>query len=537
MSRDRFARSVPLMAGVALALPLLVIRAAPMTDLAHHEGMVALLVHARDPAFTRGIYALNLGHANQLFYALAWPLALVLGSTLACRLVVAAIVVATFASASKLCDHLGTTRWAALLVAPAAMGWTFFFGFAPNLLGVALFMAILPRFDALAAEPTMRRAIGSSFAVVALHAAHETSAICACVAIAVLSLGRAGRASSWALRAAPIALAALLAGIEMHREKAVLTAFGQRWIDQGIALHPIDQKLEHVLDFLMGPQGALAETLVAGLALAALVAFWIARPRIPSGSNDARSLGARLVHHRFAILGATFFALYVVAPFSINFGAFLYVRFLVPAYVVLVLVAARGAVPSPIAKGLAVAVPLAWLAVVLPVFADADRERRAVDALFPRIEEGSAVAVLSYTGNESLHPYDPLSLGNRVLAERGGRALHSFAEYPIAPMVVRPEMRWDEAMMRIYINPTSLRPAFDLTRFRYLLVRIPEDDRAMLVERALVPDATRVASEGGWHLFESTHEVVAVDAPDAPLPRPLPATLQERVSAVVGRKK
>jgi hypothetical protein len=104
-------------------------------------------------------------------------------------------------------------------------------------------------------------------------------------------------------------------------------------------------------------------------------------------------------------------------------------------------------------------------------------------------------------------------------------------------MVVRPEMRWDEAMMRIYINPTSLRPAFDLARFRYLLVRIPEADRAMLVERALVPDATRVASEGGWHLFESTHEVVAIDSADAPLPHPLPATLQERVSAVVGRKK
>jgi hypothetical protein len=182
-----------------------------------------------------------------------------------------------------------------------------------------------------------------------------------------------------------------------------------------------------------------------------------------------------------------------------------------------------------------VAVPLAWIVVVLPEFARADRERRDVDRLLPWIEEGSAVAVLGVGPQGEVTPSNPVAQGNRVLAVRGGRALHSFTEYPIAPVLVRKEIRWDEPMLRVYRSPVNLRPAWDLTRFRYLLLRIPDAPRASLVERALAPDGRFVAQTGAWWLFESTHLTAPVDAPDAPLPSPPPPTIQERVSSILAR--
>src|SRR5262249_46042557 len=150
-----------------------------------------------------------------------------------------------------------------------------------------------------------------------------------------------------------------------------------------------------------------------------------------------------------------------------------------------------------------------------------------------RIEEGSAVAVFGLGSQGGTRPYEPIALGNRVLADRGGRALHSFAEYPIAPAIVRKDARWDEETLRVYITPVNLRPAWDLTRFRYLLVRIPDAQRGALVDRALAPEGRLLAHEGAWWLFESTLPRVAIDAPNALPPAPPPPTIQERVSALL----
>ncbi len=206
-----------------------------------------------------------------------------------------------------------------------------------------------------------------------------------------------------------------------------------------------------------------------------------------------------------------------------NFGAYLYVRFLAPAYVIGVVAIARRATASRATMALCAAVPIAWLLVTLPQFAHASEEERDVEALAAQIDEGSAVAVLGYGPQPPGHPYDALTPGNRVLALRGGRALHSFAEYPIAPMIVRRGARWDEAVIRVYRAPGHLRPAWDLTRFRYLLLRIQEPERALLVERALGPEGRKVASEGAWSLFESTRPLAPIDAPDAPPAQPRPS--------------
>src|SRR5580704_193936 len=137
-----------LLAGALLAAPVVVVPWPPSTDLSLHAGMVALLARRGDPTFAApGLYELALGHANQLFYLLAWPLALVTRAEVACRLMLAAIVAGTIVAAGHLAAHMGRTRWAALAVAPAALGWSFYWGFAPQMLGLALWMAALPLLD------------------------------------------------------------------------------------------------------------------------------------------------------------------------------------------------------------------------------------------------------------------------------------------------------------------------------------------------------------------------------------------------------
>jgi hypothetical protein len=137
-----------LVAGVLLAVPVVIVPWPPSTDFSLHAGMVALLARRGDPTFAPpGLYELALGHTNQLFYLLAWPLALMTQAEVACRLVLAAIVAGTIVAAGHLATHLGRTRWAALAVAPAALGWSFYWGFAPQMLGLALWMAALPLLD------------------------------------------------------------------------------------------------------------------------------------------------------------------------------------------------------------------------------------------------------------------------------------------------------------------------------------------------------------------------------------------------------
>ncbi|HEY2509330.1 MAG TPA: hypothetical protein VGI39_00615, partial [Polyangiaceae bacterium] len=66
--------------GALLALPTLLVRSPPMTDLPMHEGIVGLLLHWGDDAFVpRGLYRPNFGHANQLFHAVGYALSALFG--------------------------------------------------------------------------------------------------------------------------------------------------------------------------------------------------------------------------------------------------------------------------------------------------------------------------------------------------------------------------------------------------------------------------------------------------------------------------
>jgi hypothetical protein len=523
---------VPWLGGLLLVVPVLVARYPPMTDLPLFEGELSLLRHWHDPGFAPpGLYELNLGRTTQLAFAVGLPFTWVLSTAATCKLLVSAAVVTMMVGAARLARHVGASPWAALLVAPVALGWLTFIGFLSYLLGTALWLLFLPELDRWTAAPSARRGAAASGVIVLLHFAHLASSACAVVSVVVLGLVR-GFDRRTPLRLAPAALAVALAMADRRADRGLLTAAASSWEERGMVWPPFRVKFTMLGDYLFGVVGALPQLLVVALvAAAALLAVRAAAAAAPRGAPTEPAAGeGTAVRWRFAMLGVAFLAAYFVSPWAVGGGAYFDARFLPPAWLVGV-VALAGAIPAAVPVGtrlVAACIPLAWLAVVWPVFADSDREQRAVAGLFDHVRLASAVAVLRL-GDDGGQPYLRATAGNRVFAERGGRVLVSLAEAPRAPVLVAKKSRWDEAVGRIYdFGPEALVPAFDATRFRYLLMRIPEEDLARAVVTGLLPDYRVEATSGAWVLFESTHRTVPIDAPDA-APPPGLATLGERL--------
>jgi hypothetical protein len=526
----RAARVAPWVAGVVLALPILVLRAPPMTDLPLHEGMVAILRHLHDPAwFPPDLYVTNLGRFNQLFELTALALSVLLGTTLACKAVVAATVVATLVLGARLAVYRGATAWAALALAPLALGWTFYWGFVGNTLGLALLLGALPSLDRLAERASWRSAAIATLWLLALAFAHATSMLCGCGALLVLSIVRGvGRQTPRQL--APIVILAVLTVLEQRVEERHLTPL-TRFFATKTLWTPLPSRFLELARQLFGPVGRVPEWSLAALLGALIVAGALASRREAASPTDVPSRWrAWCVRQRFALVAAGLFVAYLAAPYSLNFGAFLHVRFLAPAVAIALVAAAPapGATPRLFAFATAV-VPVAALLVAAPQLAEAQSQNAAIDALLPRVEMGSAVHVMHLGPFREHAAFDVASAGNRVLAERGGRLLFSFAEYPIAPAQVTPRYRWDATLGRVYWDARTFVPEWDFQRLRYLLLHVPDPDLAALVVGAMAPDARLAGAEGEWLLFESRHPVVPLATADAPLPQPSPERLDERV--------
>jgi hypothetical protein len=141
----------------------------------------------------------------------------------------------------------------------------------------------------------------------------------------------------------------------------------------------------------------------------------------------------------------------------------------------------------------------------------------------------SAVAVLHFGKYDPTLLFNPASLGNRVLARRGGRLLSSFAEYPVAPVVVRPDLRWDSLLVRTTTNSGLFAPATDLRRIRWVIAHVHETPLAPFIIGGLAPEAELVDASGEWLLFRSTLPTLPLGSPDDPSD-PAADTLQVRVN-------
>jgi hypothetical protein len=506
----------PWLAGVVLALPVVGFRYPPMGDLAFHEAGVALLRHFGDPRFApAGLYATNLGEPNQLFHLVAYAVSFACSTDWACKIVVALSTALIPAGAAHLASHLGASRWGAVVVAPVALGWMARWGLVSNLAGLAALLWMLPLLDQAAREPTPKRSLGAMVATGGLFLAHESSMLIYAAAGIIFAVRTPRTARGLGLSLAPVATAAALAGVYAVRSTglkapSILAA-------QAIELPP-GERLANLPSslFSAGPMSlALLLASVAAVGLLAAAAW--------RGPRDRGLLA----------LGALCLALYFVMPEALSGSTLVHARFLAPAFVLLTLGALPQRSQSPCGAPLVALLPVAMLGVTWHLFVTADRTYRDLDRVLARMDDGAAVAQLDLTPRGPSVVAPVVGAAARALAVHGGRLLFSFTDAPTYPVTMPAERRWDEPVMRMVETPFAFAPAYDLTRFRYVLAWSPVARLDKLVTQAMAPEARLVAHEGSWMLFESNLTLAAVDAPDAPFPEPAPVPLATRVKRLL----
>jgi len=524
----RAERAVVWVAAAAVSLPILSFRYPPMLDLPQHEAIVGLLRHFGDPSFAPpGLYVLNLGHGNQLFHFLALALSYVVPLDWACKIVVAATIVANVVLAGRLAAYRGASRWSALLVVPAILGWLFLMGFAHDLLGMALLVGALPALDRHCERPTVRGALAVGALTLLLHFAHDSAMVVFAGAALLFAAVQPLDARGTPLRVAPFSFALAIELADLRW----MAPMNDPAIDAVPTVFiPVAHKLSTIPIILLGRYAPWLVYPMFALCVVAVVWMIVERTRA-EGEPVPRFGRAFLRRYRFELFAAGAFAGYLVFPSTLHGASLLYQRFLAPAYVLVVVLApprdgSMGATP----RVLAALAPVLTLAALWPVFQDSSATARALDRIFSHVREGSAVALVELDPVDPARVYLPSGASSRVLAVRGGRALPSFTESPNAAVMTNRAVRWDETMLRL--SKHRFIPSHDLKEFRYVIVHTAFDGTAVLAKLALAHRAKLRAVSGEWLLFESTAEVAPVVSPEAPLENPQAPTLLERIAEV-----
>jgi hypothetical protein len=528
----------PWLVGLLFAAPVLVTRYPPMVDLPHHEASVGLLRHWADPVFApKGLYFLNLGHSNQLFSLLVFAVALVFPIGTASKIVVAAAMLALPLATARFADHVRASRWTvALVAAPIGFGWLFFWGLVQNIVGLIALLALLPSIDRFATAPTGRRAVGVCAGMLLLHFAHQAMQLVACASLVVCCIGTPGalRARTLALRAGPLLFSLALV---VAAGKYAWHYAGPRNVRMPLfSFSDVGSKVTTAPAVLFGGYEPWVRNALLALALAPVVLFGTQRPR-PGPVTE--TIAQRVHAWRFEAIACALVLVYVVAPASVRSTTLVYHRFLPPAWALLaVCCAARpGRSPAPAPRLIPLmcgVLPVASLLAAWPVFADSDRMYSDLEVVMKAMEPGAAVAALNLGPDPDNRLWNPVAAMGHVVAEHGGRALFDYTQSPISPVAQRPEKEWADVTDRMSRDPASIRPAWDLTRFRYLLVITRDRPLGIWTAMALKKEARLVTSQGDWYLFESLLPLVPIDADDAPLPVPHPPTLRKLLRDVAG---
>ncbi len=526
--------AAPVLTGVALAAPTLLARFPPMTDLPLHDAVIGMMRHLHDPAFfPPDLYRLNLGHPNQLFHLTAWALSYPFGVDGGCKAVIALAQVGILVAGARLARYLGRSTWAALLLAPLALGWSYFWGLVANLVGFALILFALPTLDRAVQHPSARGFLKSSLWMLVLYLAHESVMVVACSAVLVFTLGQPFERRRTALRLAPIGVALVVFVTHLIVQTRMIGA--QRGGASTLTFRGFGARLDAIPVTLTGSLDAVSRTALFSLAMLCVLALALERWR-HRGEPAPRRFTPFVHRYRFELTALANSIAYFVMPFGIAGGTMFNHRFYHPAYALVVLSLGPSWERrrlSLLAKAIAAALPAAILLIDWPQFVEADHLARDLDRLIPEIAMDSSLVFVEADPSGGTRIFVGSTTGARTLAQRGGRLLFSMTASIIAPIQVNPALAWKEAEARVAVNTLRLRPEHDLKMFRYILVHSRDPNVAILVRAAMGDDARFIDLSGEWSLFESSLPLIDVGAPELPLPSPAPHTLGWRIRQVV----
>ncbi len=528
---SRLERIAPWLAGALLAIPVLLARYPPMADLPLHEAVVGLMRHWGDPSYVPpDVYELNLGQANQLFYFLILPLSFPFGVTVATKLVVAGTLLVLPVSLAHTADHLGVTRWTAVVLAPLGMGWMFFWGLLANLIGFTAFFFALPSLDRFCQKPTARGFWAACGWMTLLHFAHDSTALFAGGALAVFTV------CSWrgwrenVARVAPAVLVTALAFLTRELGWRLATFHGSSL--PAFAWYTPWHKIWTLPGAIYGGYEWQVRDLMFVVCGAPAVLFAIERWK--HRSRATRSLRESMFHFRFEIIAAGLLLGYFAAPVNMGPTTLIYHRFIAPAWALFVLTAAtrvKLATPWRLPRMLAVIVPLVPLLTSWSRFVDSDRVYTQLDHAIDHMDTGSSYLVLELGPVNGYWLYSPATAAGHIVAKLGGRSLFDGTDSLASPVHMRADRAWTHIYERVDMHVYRLMPPFDLTYFRYVILHTPDASIEAVISKAMEPDARLVVRSGEWTVMESTLPRVPQNTPDTLVPLPHPLTLRKRALA------
>lgn len=533
VAMGRVEKWAPLVTGVALAIPTLLAHNMPMSDIGMHESVVGILRHWGDPEyFPPNLYRLNFGHPNQLFHVSATLLSFAVGTTWGCKLVVAIAQIAILVMGARLADYMGRSRWSALLLAPLALGFTYYWGLVANLLGFATFFGTLPLIDRVARAPTARSLAKLCAAFVLLFFAHESVFVTAVGFAGLLAIAHPLHRRLTPLRFVPVLFGVAVAGGHLVYQSRF---FPPNKIEQPAVFPSLLDKAYFLPADLYGSHDADARAMLFGLGAAAVIGLLVARirskePLPPREGGRLLRLQALVLHYRFEATAAVFVLAFLVAPLSWNTATLIHARFLGPAWGLIALTAAPKTAAPRITKILAVVVPVGILLLSWPQFVDSDHTYKDLDRICARIPKGSSVALAALDRPPVRTRVYSASVGAaRVVADRGGRMSLSLTPSPISPVQIRPEYRWNELDRRLLLSSSgALKPSYDLDRFGWIIAQSRDPATRNLIAIAFKPDAELVAIEGEWVLLKSTHPQQPLTVGDRKGPPASARTIMQR---------
>jgi hypothetical protein len=452
----------------------------------------------------------------------------------------------TFWTGAKLADHLKRSRWSVVLLAPLALGFTYYWGLVGNLVGFAAFLGVLPAMDRSAASPSLRGLINTCALLMLTFFAHESVFMTATAFLAMLALAYPLDARKTTLRFVPVLFATLVAFLHQVWASRFYTG---AIIDVPTGFTPLWEKIKVSPNVLFGSHDFAAQLMLTGLSLLAMTLLLIARlrsndealaPSPTSGTHTdhplARAAGF-VLRYRFELTSFAFFIAYFVMPFNWRGATLLYERFMGPAWALLVICAGPRVATPRLAKITGAVVPVAVLLVSWPQFADANATFENLDAVIDAIPKNSAVALAVLDRPIFRTRIYSASVGPaRTIAARGGRVGLSLLISPISPVQIDPAYRWDEFDRRTLLSGSrSLKPSYDLQRFGWVIAQSREVAIRDILVDAFKPDAELVIAKGEWLLFRSTHPQLPMASPETPPPRSA-ETIGDRVTYLLRKR-
>jgi hypothetical protein len=533
---------VPPAAGLLLALPTLVAFYPPMSDLPYHEAAIAILRHFYDRAmFPRGLYRFNFGEPNQLFYAVGWVLSLVMSTRWAVKLIVAATIVAIPTCAVRLARYVGASPLAALLIAPMAVGWLFYWGLIANLIGLAALLAVLPTLDRFARAPTKRGAVAAIGGALLLYSAHEAMMFLYGGMSLLLALLYPWSPRQTLARLAPFAAVVVVHEAFIHWVQQFIppTVRGMpvMWSSLAFKVKNIPYIISPAPDWpVLSAMSTLCVFTIAGL-------FWLRTRERRAGVNEGAVDGSRFhrvrswaLAYRWELFVGACMAAFLAFPLTLNGATFVYHRWFPPGFAVLAVIAAPRDLfvrPARVVVLALMTLPIATLLLGWPSFADSNRSYKALEPLLARVDLGSAVAALDLGPGDESRTFSLGPACGRILTTRGGRLIYAFTDSPISPVLIPRRYQWNESLIRVGFDSYAFRPAHDLHLFKYVLVRANAAALAELAVHALEPEADYIASVNEWLLFRSRFPTIPLLSRDARIEGPPPESMRDRINKLL----